>query len=333
MKFENIATKPLVRGFLNRHEEFFGKVVLKRLGKVYMTWTSEYLGDEDDLTLADDWSDRLLTVMAAELRRQYAQERYAEKAAGAERRLGGYDDFAHVLDYAGEVEAYAKAKGIPTAPLLTFEIKDGASAWETELARRMGEVLALRAQWSVRAELACWPAWRRDAIQEGVDGMVQSLGQPMEAAVMLVELDGLGESGPHDLFRVLVRHYAGLPDPDGTGPEGVVKCAEVRRVLAGLGLIRQPEEDARTALALALPQTRDTLEWVGGSLQAWLAEDPSRAKAPSGFPLHVPMRPAVAADMVDMGFVTKVHGGLRLTPLGMEACRLVVSKEAAKPEE
>ncbi len=325
----NLSMKPGTRAFLNRHGDLFGPLALRNAS--FVSWVARFLEKQEDVDVTEDRADALLPSVALILREQHASGRLKEDAAAAEARASGEDPVAYLLEYAGDIEAYVVTKGIRDVPLVAFDVRDGASAAETELARATGRLLGMNAHWELRKELACWPAWRRDAVLEGSRAMCETLSRPMDAAVVIMELDALDEHGPHNLFRVLIRHHAGLGDPEGIDAEEAVKCAGARRILAGIGLIEQPGERVEVALALALPQTRETLGAIAMSLDGWLAEDPSRAKTPARFPLRVPMRAAVATDLVDMGFATKAVGGLRLTAHGMEACRVAgASDDAAK---
>jgi hypothetical protein len=322
---DDIKMGTAIRAFLTRHAALFGP--LHKDGGWHVTTAVGFLGTIREASKEGARiPDRSLSIFAASLR-EYAAERLVDETALArDKRAGpGVDAFAA---YADTVQAYVDGKGLEPNPLFSMTVAEGASAAETSLARATYGLMRHHAAEAIRDEMAVRPAWQHQPCLKGVEGMAKALDREFGAATVIGILSELQDEGPQDMFRVLVRHHGGLPEPVGMTPEQGTACAATWRSLADLGVVEPRQEDARTCIELAIPTARAALALLGRGLNAWLEEDSDRWEKVHAFPVDLPLPKSALADLKDLGLLERHRGKVRLTRIGGEACQLAMAPAA-----
>lgn len=253
-----------------------------------------------------------LERMAAEVRQTGAEKRIAA-STHFEPESGGecpYDAFA------GIVEAYLREIGHSAPTQFGGAVGPAGSRGERIAAEQAIRGYQVHALDAVDAELACNPPWRRDLIMAAGEAAMGSLAIALPAIVWTETLKGLGEFGPANLFRVLIRHHAGTAPPPETPTDELAAVARAEDVLRRLGLTPRAARTASTAHDALSEGTRDALGVLARSFAAWMAEKPGRSAKPVRYPIHLPLEPGVGAELVDAGIVAFNAKGVVLTELG-----------------
>lgn len=323
----NVTLSPRARAYMKGHPGLFETLAADNVW--YLKSAAILIDVPVDDRAFDHMGARCLPYLAARLRGIACDQRCREDGMASDVRAGGGDPTRCFVEFAERIEAYVAEKGIVPPVLFETTVLPGASEAETEWARAVIGTMQGHALLMTACELVDRPSWQHGPILEAVGRLGAALKGPFDAATVLYQLDDLLDYGVSDMFRVLIRHGAGFPDPQGIKPEEALACAATRRALAEAGAMPRVALDATTAMALALPVTRDAVAALALSFNAWLDEDHGRWARPEGFPFRIPVRASAEADLVDLGLAERVRGKLRLTKLGAEATQLKPAADEA----
>lgn len=320
------STSPFIRRLLERHEELVTQVQGRMSNGTGIL--ANYLGHMEKILGAIE-GESLLVSLYIELQGHVAQAHLASNALDAKNGHSDNENYLIATTMCAVLEPYLKGKGYLDA--LPFLPRVGQAP--STLERRVASADAARCQTfardAYRHELAIRAVWEEPFVTAGYNRLREVFDRPFAAGFWSHSLMNVCTDGPDDAFRVLIRHLGGLKDPVSLTEEQRKEILSTRIALVRLGLIKQKsigDEPVSLWYAQVSEGLRPLVEYVGRSLNAWLASDITRLKAAaSRYTLSVGLTGAEQGELVDLGLIRKTPKGLKLTERGMAVVQHAVS--------